>query len=251
MRRFYHTIFWILTFVILTFTFKGSYGGLAQSFFFVSFLFPVVVGTSYLLTSWLVPRYLLKKVYFKFALYFIYTLVFSVYLEMLVMTLSLIIFANFQYSELNPKTTDIVFLTVVLYFFVFLNTIMFLIREYFRGEEKRKLLEKEKDLNIKGYLLVRSERKNRRIMFDTIMYMESLGNYVRIISSSGENILTKEKLSSLTERLPETFIRIHRSIVVNRDKIKTFNRELVTINSVELPISRKYKNEVIAVLSQR
>ena len=109
MRRFYHSIFWILTFIFLVLTFRGSYGGLARSFFFVSFLFPVIVGTSYLVTSYLVPRFLLKKQYFKFILYSIYTLVFSVYMEMLVMTLSLIIFANFQYSEMNPKTTDIVY----------------------------------------------------------------------------------------------------------------------------------------------
>ena len=249
MRRLYHTIFWIITFVILTLTFGRSYGGLSQSFYFVAFLFPVIVGTSYLVTAYLVPRFLLQRKYFKFILYFIYTLVFSVYLEMLVMTFSLILFANFQYSELNPKTTDIVFLTVVLYFFVFLNTIVFLIKEYFTGEEKNKELLEEKEKLEKGYIIVRSERKQCQIRYDTIEYVESLGNYVRIITTSGETILTKEKISSLLDRLPEGFMRIHRSILVNRDKIQTFNREWITVHDVELPLSRKYKDEVIATLS--
>jgi len=251
MRRLCHSIYWILTCIILTLTFRGPYGGLAHSFYFVAFLFPVVVGTSYLLTSHLVPRFLFRKAYFRFALYFVYTIVFSVYLEMLAMTLALILFANFQYSVLNPKTTDIVFLTIVLYFFVFLNTVIFLIREHFRGEEKRKELEMERELYVKGYLTVRSERKKCRIPFAWIEYVESLGNYVRITSSSGETTLTKEKLSTLMERLPDTFIRIHRSIVVNRDKIQSFNREMVTLEKTELPISRKYKNEATASLSQR
>ncbi len=250
MRRLYHTIFWIVTFVILTLTFGRSYGGLAQSFYFVAFLFPVIVGTSYLVTSFLVPRFLLKRAYFKFVLYFIYTMVFSVYLEMLVMTLSLVLFANFQYNELNPKTTDIVFLTVVLYFFVFLNTIIFLIQEYFRGEEKQRELEREKEKLTKGYLVVRSERKNSNVRYDNIEYVESLGNYVRIITSSGEPILTKEKISTLKERLPDSFLRIHRSIIVNRDKIQSFNRELITVNEMELPLSRKYKEEVIDRLAE-
>lgn len=248
MRRFYHSIFWILVFVILTLTFGGSYGGLAQSFYFVAFLFPVIVGTSYLLTSYLVPRFLLKKAYFKFVLYFIYTLVFSVYLEMLVMTLSLVVFANFEYNELNPKTTDIVFLTVVLYFFVFLNTIVFLIQEYFRGEEKQVELEIEKEKLTKGYLIIRSGRKNISLLYDHIIYVESLGNYVRINISEGEPVLTKEKISSLKERLPHNFLRIHRSIIVNREMIQSFNRELITVNEVELPLSRKYKEEVIGIL---
>jgi hypothetical protein len=207
-----------------------------------------VVGTSYLVTSYLVPRFLFKKAYFKFVLYFIYTLVFSVYLEMLVLTLSLIVFANFQYSELNSKTTDIVFLTVVLYFFVFLYTIIFLIQEYFRGEEKQLELETEKEKLTKGYLIVRSERKNSNVQYDHIAYVESLGNYVRIVHSAGEPILTKEKISTLQERLPHSFLRIHRSILVNRDKIQSFNRELIIVNEVELPLSRKYKEEVIRIL---
>ena len=249
MRRLYHPIFWILTFLILTLFFGRSYDSLSQSFFFVSFLFPVIVGTSYLVNAYLVPRFLLERKYFKFGLYFIYTLVFSVYLEMLVMTLSLVLFANFQYEALNPKTTDIVYLSVVLYFFVFLNTIIFLIREYFLGQEREQKLEADKEKLTRGYLVVRSERKNNQVPYAQIEYVESLGNYARIIISAGESILTKEKISSLKERLPESFLRIHRSIVVNRDKIQSFNREIITVNDVELPLSRKYKDEVIGSLN--
>ena len=250
MRSFYQTIFWILSFVILTLAFGRSFGELSQSFFFVSFLFPVIVGTSYLVNAFLVPRYLLRKSYFKFILYFIYVLVFSVYLEMLVMTLSLILFANFQYTELNPKTTDVVFLTVVLYFFVFLNTIILLIKVYFMGEEKQKELEAEKQKLKKGYLVVRSERKNMQIPYDHIAYVESVGNYVRIQTSSGESILSKEKISRLKEKLPEYFLRIHRSIIVNRDKIQSFNKEWITVNENDLPLSRKYKEQIINQLNK-
>ena len=249
MRSLYQTIFWILSFVILTLAFGPSFGELSQSFFFVSFLFPVIVGTSYLVNAFLVPRYLLRKSYFKFILYFIYVLVFSVYLEMLVITLSLILFANFQYTELDPKTTDVVFLTVVLYFFVFLNTIIFLMKAYFMGEEKQKQLEAEKQKLIKGYLVVRSERKSRQIPYDQIAYVESVGNYVRIQTSSGESILSKEKISMLQEKLPEYFLRIHRSIIVNRDKIQSFNKEWITVNENDLPLSRKYKEQIINQLS--
>ncbi len=249
MPRFYQSIFWILTFVILTLAFGRSFGDLSQAFYFVSFLFPVIVGTSYLVNAYLVPRYLLKKSYFRFILYFIYVLVFSVYLEMLVMTLSLILLANFHYTDLNPKTRDVVFLTAVLYFFVFLNTIIFLIRAYFRGEEKQKELEAEKQKLEKGYLVVRSERKNMQILFDHILYIESVGNYVRIQSSSGESILSKEKISSLKEKLPDYFLRIHRSIIVNRDKIQSFNKEWITVNENDLPLSRKYKDEIMKQLN--
>ena len=166
------------------------------------------------------------------------------------MTLSLILFANFQYTELNPKTSDVVFLTVVLYFFVFLNTIIFLIKAYFMGEEKQKELEAEKQKLKKGYLVVRSERKNMQIPYDHIAYVESVGNYVRIQTSSGESILSKEKISRLKEKLPEYFLRIHRSIIVNRDKIQSFNKEWITVNENDLPLSRKYKEQIINQLNK-
>ena len=248
MRRFYQTLFWIAAFLILTLVFGRSYGGFAQSFYFVSFLFPVIVGTSFLYNSFLIPRYLLRKKYFKFGLYFVYTLTFSVYLEMLVMTLSLTLFANYQYDNLNPKTTDIFLLSIVLYFFVFLNTIIFLIREFFKGQEKQRELETEKDKLQKGYLIVRSERKNNKVFFDNIGYVESVGNYIQIHSSSGEKILTKERISSIEERLPDHFLRIHRSILVNRDKISSFNRESVFVAETELPLSRKYKESVLNIM---
>jgi hypothetical protein len=248
MRRFYHTIFWIIAFVILTLTFKAPYGGMAQSFFFVSFLLPVIVGTSYLVTAYLVPRFLLRKRYLKFILYFVYTLVFSVYLEMLVMTLSLIIYANFQYTELNPKTTDIVFLTIVLYFFVFLNTIIFLIKAYFLGVEKQRDLETEMTKLEKGFLTVKSQRKKYHVQHDKIIYLESLGNYVRIVQTSDEDILTKETIGSIKSRLPQKFLRIHRSILVNREHIQSYGRETIILADKELPISRKYKEELMGIL---
>lgn len=249
MRGLFQTIFWILSFVILTLAFGRSFGDLSQAFYFASFLFPVIVGTSYLVNSFLVPRYLLKRDYFRFILYFIYVLVFSVYLEMLVMTLSLILFANFHYTELNPKTRDVVFLTAVLYFFVFLNTIIFLIKALFKGEEKQKELEAEKQKLERGYLAVRSERKSRQIPYELIAYVESVGNYVRIQTTSEESILSKEKISRLEEKLPDHFLRIHRSIIVNRDKIQSFSKEWITVNELDLPLSRKYKAEIIKQLN--
>jgi len=250
MRKFYHTIFWVIAFVILTLGFSRSFESMAQSFYFVSFLFPVIVGTSYLVASYLVPRYLLQKKYFKFGLYFIYVLVFSVFLELLVMTLSLVLLANFQYEALNPKATDIVFLTIVLYAFVFLNTIILLLRKYFRGLEKTGELEAEKEKLRRSKVVVRSERKNIQIAFDQIEYVESTGNYLRILTSSGEAILTKDKLGNLQDKLSDRFLRIHRSILVNRDMIRSYNRETITVNETELPLSRKYKEEVLEKLEE-
>ena len=248
MKGYYHIIFWITVFLTLIIVFGKSYGSLAQAFYFVSFLFPVIVVTSYLFNSFLVPKYLLKKKYFKFIQYFIYTLVFSVYLEMVVIALSLILIANYNYKDLHSSTTDIFFLTIVLYFFVILNTIILLIQKYFKELEKLKEFETEKNKLKGGHLVVRSERKNTVILFDNIEHIESLGNYIKIFTSSDNIIVTKEKMSSIEERLPDSFLRIHRSFIINRDKIESFTKDWITINEIELPLSRTYKEDVLKEL---
>lgn len=251
MKRYFQILFWVVSFIFLTLVFGKSYGGRAQSFYFVSFLFPVIVGTSFLFNSFLIPRYLLKRRYLKFGLYLLYALVFSVYLELLVMTLSLTLFANYQYDALNPKTTDIYLLTIVLYFFVFLNTIVKLIQEFFKSQVKQRELEVEKGKLQQGFLLVRSERKNAKVSFDSITYVESVGNYVQIHTSADEPMLTKEKISYMEERLPDHFLRIHRSILVNRDKISSYTRESVIMDEIELPVSRKYKESFLIKMGER
>ena len=232
----------------MTIAFGRSYGGYAQSFYFVTFLFPIILGTSIFFNSFLVQKYLLSKQYLKFIQYSIYTLIFSVYLEILVLTLSLVVFENYQYEQLNPKTTDILFLTVIMYFLVFLNTIILLLREYFKGLERNKVLEIEHNKINRGYITVISARKNINISFESISHIESVGNYVKIHPISGKTILSKQKISNIENNLPNMFLRIHRSIIININQITSFNREWIIIDDLELPISRKYKVEVLRKL---
>jgi len=81
--------------------------------------------------------------------------------------------------------------------------------------------------------------------------MESLGDYVKIHQDSCKSILTREKISKFEAALPANFLRIHRSFIVNTDKIENFNREQIQIIDTCLPISRTYKKAVWKFLSKR
>jgi two-component system response regulator LytT len=96
---------------------------------------------------------------------------------------------------------------------------------------------------------VRSGRKNAQVLFGNIRYVESLGNYIHIHTASGDKILTKENISSIEERLPDHFLRIHSSILVNRDKISSFSWEVLIVEEIELPLSRKYKHDFHAKMA--
>ena len=103
----------------------------------------------------------------------------------------------------------------------------------------------------KGYFTVRSNRKISKIAYDELEYIESLADYIRLHLAHGIPINTKEKISHMEKELPGSFLRIHRSFIVNTTKISSFSRESVLIGEKELPISRSYKKVVVAKLNNQ
>lgn len=98
------------------------------------------------------------------------------------------------------------------------------------------------------YISFRSDRKMIKVPLNDILYIESIKDYIKVITISG-TIITKQSISSVEEMLPnDLFIRIHRSYIVSINKIESYNHELVWIAKQELPISRMYRHEVEAVL---
>ena len=99
-----------------------------------------------------------------------------------------------------------------------------------------------------GYISFRSDRKMIKVSLNDILYIESIKDYIKVITVTN-TVITKQSISSVEEMLPkEMFIRIHRSYIVSLSKIESYNHELVWIAKQELPISRMYRHEVETVL---
>lgn len=228
----------------MTLIFGRQFDDFSTSFYFVSMLLPVVVGTCYFFNLYLVPSYLLPKKYFKFSLYTFYMVIVSIYLELLVMILSFVYLAEYSYKNMGPYMTDAFSLATVLYFVVLLFSFISFVRRSMTDEQKISTLSEEKEKYEAGNFTVRSNRKQVSLTFDEVLFIESLGDYVKINLTDGSSIITKEKISSLEERLPDLYLRIHRSFLVNKSKISNFNKEEVEIDNQTIPISRTYKKVV-------
>jgi DNA-binding LytR/AlgR family response regulator len=95
-----------------------------------------------------------------------------------------------------------------------------------------------------GYISFRSDRKMIKVALNDILYIESIKDYIKVITATN-TVITKQSISSVEEMLSnEMFIRIHRSYIVALSKIESYNNELVWIAKKELPISRMYRHEV-------
>ncbi|MDZ7755018.1 LytTR family DNA-binding domain-containing protein [Rhodohalobacter sp.] len=233
---------------ILVAVFGSTYGDYSKSFYFVTFLLPVAMATSYFFNYYIVPQFLLKKKYTRFTLYTIYTLIISFYLEMVVITISFIVLANYNYGELDPMMTNIFVLGFTIYLVVLLKAFYLLYRRFRENEFRLEQLKDEKEALKTTFITVRADRSNHQIKLNELMYLESLSDYVKIYFND-QSLITRDTISSFEESLPETFVRIHRSYIVNLDFITEFSSKSVTLGNTELPISRTYKDTALRYIS--
>ena len=243
-----HILFWVATSVVLIAVFGRGLWTLAEAFYFVMMLLPVVMITCYFFNYYLVPGYLLKKRYLLFGLYSIYMTIASLHLQMVVIVCAYIILANYSYNQLTPVSGDVFTLTFILYAIVLLFSFVKLIRMASQQTKEVIALKNDSERNKVATVTVRASRKLVTIAIRDIRYIESLSDYIRI-HTTAEVITTKERIGSFSQQLPDDFVRIHRSFVVNRHYVKEYTSEEVVLDDISLTISRTYKQEALQRLS--
>lgn len=134
-RLLLHLLFWLGVAAGLTLFFGHFNGEYRYTFLFVCLVIPIAIGTTYFINYVLIPRYLLKKRYTRFACYFIFTLIISVWAEMLAMIWAFMHLAGYTYSNMNPLTGDIFLLAGGLYAVVFFSTSVKLLKHWYSGEK--------------------------------------------------------------------------------------------------------------------
>lgn len=244
----HHLQFWIAIGIILTLVFGLTYNELEKAFFFVSFLMPVAIATSYFFNYFLVPVYLLKGFYVRFFIYLLYTIIVSLYLEMMVVTFSFIVLANYNIYQLTPMMRSSFTLAVTVYCVVFIQATILLVNQLRARSKELAELKLEQEKNQQQFLTVRSNRQNHQLKLDDISHIESLSDYLSIYFVNAKPITTKETISSFQEMLPSNFLRIHRSFIINMNYVTHFSSTKVNLNDVELTISRSYKEVALNVL---
>jgi DNA-binding LytR/AlgR family response regulator len=93
------------------------------------------------------------------------------------------------------------------------------------------------------HLFVKSEYRLVRIELSEIKYIEGMHEYIRIHLNNDKPVMTLLSLKSIEEQLPaERFLRVHRSFIVNIDRIKVVERNrIIYDNNVYIPVSDQYK----------
>lgn len=102
-------------------------------------------------------------------------------------------------------------------------------------------------------IYVKSDYKLVQIKIEQILYVEGLKDYIKIYTEDRPRpILSLMSLKSMEELLPAAhFMRVHRSFIVHKEKIKVIDRNRIVFGKVYIPISDTYKKEFQEYLSKR
>lgn len=103
--------------------------------------------------------------------------------------------------------------------------------------------------NSGDHILVKADKKMYRLDYNDLFYIEAQGDYIKI-HSDNRTLMVYGSLTGFEEKLPsDRFLRIHKSYVVSLSKIEYIEGNQIRINATFLPISLKYRDELMARLN--
>ncbi len=165
--------------------------------------------------------------------------------------------SGLEFATLLPPTCKIVFTTAFSQYAIDgykVNAIDYLLKpisydDFLKAANKAldsfTVVEK-KDEQEDRFIYVKSEYKLVRVLYDDILYIEGLKDYVKIYLDNNQRpIHSLMNMKTMEDYLPSPeFLRIHRSYIVHMPKVKAIDHSRLVIGENYLPVSDSYKEEL-------
>jgi DNA-binding LytR/AlgR family response regulator len=115
--------------------------------------------------------------------------------------------------------------------------------ELIKGKEQRHTDNKEADKQDDTFIFIKSSKKTFRVNLDDILYIEALGDYVKIYTTD-KMIVSYQSLKNIENLLPPgLFPRVHKSFIIALSRIDLIEGNHVKIKERLIPIGTNFKTE--------
>jgi two-component system LytT family response regulator len=104
--------------------------------------------------------------------------------------------------------------------------------------------------NLPDYIFIKSGKQIIKIAYNNILYIEALKEYVNIVLPEGK-VLAYKRMKDLEEQLPENFIRIHNSYIINMQHLEKIVDNHVLIGEARLPVSSSCRPQLLAMINRK
>ncbi len=110
-------------------------------------------------------------------------------------------------------------------------------------------LKNEEGFDDEDFIFVKSNLKKRKVFLNELKYIEALGDYVKLVTDY-DSLVVLSTMKAFQSLLPEErFLRIHKSYIVNLDKVQRYNSKTIELEKEKLPLSRNRKADLVEALA--
>lgn len=110
-------------------------------------------------------------------------------------------------------------------------------------------LKHEEDFDEGEFIFVKSNLKKRKVFLNDLRYIEALGDYVKLVTEH-DALVVLSTMKAFEALLPkDRFLRIHKSYIINIDKVERYNSKVVELDNQQLPLSRNRKSDLVEALA--
>lgn len=105
-----------------------------------------------------------------------------------------------------------------------------------------------------GYPVINylSYREEKLLDSQKIKYIQAMGNYVKVYLESGERLIIYKTLKEIESLLPDaSFLRVHRSFIVNKSKVTVMKNEFLFLENMDktIPVGKTHKKRMLEIFS--
>ncbi|SHG54420.1 LytR/AlgR family response regulator transcription factor [Flagellimonas flava] len=232
-----HAIFWVLYYILFGLIWVGEEGYLA-SFYLEFVLLPIRILAVYVTIYFLLPKYLLKRKFTSFFLGYGILLFIGGIMQR--------VFIHLFYEELllNDSTAGLFNVMNLVRVIILINTTVLFILAIKLFQLWA--VEHERNQNLESEILeIRSNRKTHRVPIDTILFVEGLGNYVTYHLSDKSKITSYGSIKGALQQLPKNFRRVHKSYIVNKEHIKSYDALSIDIQDITIPRGKSIADDIL------
>ncbi len=167
--------------------------------------------------------------------------------------------SGIEFLKAIPNQPYVIFTTAYREFAVDafdLNALDYLVKpistgRFLKAMNKFLLMEQTQLQKPKEFIHIKADKKNYKIPTETILYIESLDNYIKIKTTTN-SLICYESLSCIEKELPaEIFLRIHRSFIININQIDHYTSSYIKLDDRQFTIGRNYKEHVLSSLEKQ
>ena len=232
-----HVLFWILYFILFGVLWAGEEGYLA-SFYLEFILLPIRIMAVYVTIYYLLPKFLLKRKFSLFVLGYGLTLLLAGVLQR--------IFIHLFYEELllNDISSGLFSLKMLIRAIVLINTTVLLVL----GMKLFQLWSLEHQKNgqsAKDILEIKANRRIHRVAIEEVLFIEGLGNYVIYNLSDDSKLTVYGTIKETLATLPDSFVRVHKSYIINKKHIKSYDTSSIDVNNHMVPRGKSVTDQLL------